>query len=99
MGHRFAPGDPVIYRMSKQSEHPGRRAENIVPAEHGETYAYTVEKYWRVKYILPDGNLLLETRRGKTHVCDPADFRLRKAGLLTRWFRRDRFPALTGHDT
>jgi hypothetical protein len=92
MGHSFAPGDPVVYRMSKQSEHPGPRAENIMPSVHGETYAYTVDKYWRVREILPDGKLLLVTRRGKTHVCDATDFRLRKPGLLTRFLRRGRFP-------
>ncbi len=99
MGHGFVPGDPVVYRISKQSEHPGPRAENIVPSAHGETYAYTVDKYWRVKEILPDGKLLLETRRGKTHVCDPTDFRLRKPGFLTRFLHKDRFPALSGQNS
>jgi len=92
MAAGFRKGDPVVYVVTKQSERPGPRAAHVHPAPQGETYRYDVEKYWRVKEVLPDGKLVLITRRGKEHTCAPGDPKLRKPSLFTRLFRASRFP-------
>ena len=88
----FHPGDPVVYRATKFSAHPGPRAEDIAPSEHGEQYSYLVDKYWVVEEVLPDGQLRLRTRRGKQHILPAADPRLRHANWWERLMRRGRFP-------
>lgn len=94
MARTFRPGDPVIYEMRKVSARPGARARDVMPAPHGETYTYHVPKFWRVKNIREDGKLVLYTRRGKTHVCDADDFRLRRPSLLALLLYRRRFPSI-----
>ncbi|NQU43478.1 hypothetical protein HQ520_09340 [bacterium] len=89
---KLEAGNPVLYQITKTSEHPGPRAQGVDPAPHGDTYTYQVEKYWRVKKVLEDGRLVLVTRRGKEHVCDPADPQLHPARLLKRVLYRNRFP-------
>lgn len=84
----------MIYRKTKFSTHPGRRAQNVLPAEHGDEYAYTVDKFWIVQEVRGDGSLLLKTRRGKEHVVPPGDPNLRKAGWWERWRYRERFEAI-----
>lgn len=86
------PGDPVIFCMSKFSTEPGPRAADVHPAAHGETYSYSVNKFWRVIALEPDGTLILGTRRGKRHRVDPADPRLRRASFWERWLYARRFP-------
>ena len=88
----YSEGDPVIYRMPKRSEDPGPRAEEVAPSPQGETYAYVVDKFWRVKRVLEDGRLELVTRTGKTHVVSPDDFHLRRPNPLERLIHRNRFP-------
>ena len=80
----FSQGDWVVYRMQKSGSTPGPRASNMVAAEKGETYSYTVDKYWVVQEVLDEQSLLLRTRRGKRHVIDCHDPRLKKAN----WFQR-----------
>lgn len=92
---KFEPGDWVIYRKTKHSEHPGPRAENVSPARHGEGYSYTIDKYWIVREARADGTLLLRTRRGKEHVVTSDDPRLRRANLFQRLFYRSRFEAVS----
>lgn len=94
MPQRYRVGDPVIFIVSKISAQPGPRAQDVRPAPHGDTYNYIVEKYWRVRELLPDGRLMLMTRRGKTHTVDPDDPRLRGASWWERWFAKNRFPSL-----
>ncbi len=91
---KFKPGDWVIYRKTKHSEHPGPRAENISPAPHGEGYSYTVDKFWIVREVRQDGSLLVLTRRGKQHVVKADDPCLRRANLLQRLIYRSRFEAV-----
>ncbi len=92
MAHRdYQPGDWVLFRVTKFSSHPGPRAENIAPAPHGESYHYTVDKFWIVEGRSGDGKLILRTRRGKQHVVDASDLRLRKANIWERWRYRSRF--------
>lgn len=95
MWHRpFKPGDLVVFRRRKHTPHPGRRAQDIEATPHGELYSYFVEKSWIVERIEPDGRLLLRTRRGKTHLVDPADPDLRRATLWDRLRYRRRFAEL-----
>lgn len=88
----FNSGDPVIYRVCKRSTHPGRRAQEIIPASKGDDYSYQVDKFWIVSEIRSDGKLLLRTRRGKAHLVNPDDPMLRHAHWWERWLYRKRFP-------
>ena len=78
------PGDWAIYRKQKRSVSPGPRAEEVHAAAAGETYTYVVEKYWIVDEVLRNGEVRLRTRRGKQHVVQADDPRLRRA----RWWER-----------
>ncbi len=91
---RYKMGEPVVFRVTKCSSHPGPRAESIHPAPRGENYTYEVDKYWTVKEILADGTLRICTRRGKEHLIDPADPKLRPARWWERLFYRSAFPKL-----
>ncbi len=91
----FRPGDLVIYRKTKHSRQPGPRASNIQPARHGETYSYTVDKYWVVEEILNDGTIVVATRTGKKNRVHPDDHMLQRANWFQRLLYRSRFPAET----
>jgi hypothetical protein len=97
MSNHFRTGDLVIYRKTKHSTHPGPRASNIQPAQNGDTYCYTVDKYWIIRDIREDGMLLAETRRGKQHELRPDDPALKRANWLQRLIYRTRFDELLGH--
>ena len=90
----YDTGDWVIYRKSKYSSHPGPRAQNVSPDQHGEKYVYTVDKFWVVADVLEDDRLLLRTRRGKEHVIGANDDGLRIARWWERWLYRSRFTAV-----
>lgn len=96
MGKRdsLQPGDPVIFCVSKFSTDPGPRASDVHPAAHGETYSYSVNKFWRVISLEDDGTLILGTRRGKRHRVERHDPRLRAASFWERWLYSNRFPAV-----
>lgn len=94
MGKSFRVGDRVVFTRDKHTTKPGPRAKNVVATPHGEMYEYQVDKYWLVVGIQPDGQLVLQTRRGKRHVFPTTDPRLRKAGLLERLFKAKLFPTL-----
>lgn len=87
----YRTGDWIIYRKSKRSQNPGPRAEQIQPAGGGEGYSYVVEKYWVVKEVQPGNQLLLQTRRGKTHLLSATDPTIRKANWWQRFRHRRRF--------
>ena len=87
LDRRFGPGDSVVYRKSKFSKHPGRRAQSVRASRKGDYYTYFVDKFWIVREVRSSGELLVETRRGKTHVIDPSDPNLRRP----TWFQRLRF--------
>lgn len=91
----WKPGDPAIFQMSKVSTDPGPRAKDVHPAEFGETYRYLVDKYWTVAEVLPSGELVLVTRRGKRHVVAANDLRLRRPHWWERWLYHARFPKLS----
>ncbi len=90
----FRPGDLVIYRKTKHSTHPGPRADNVYPAVRGETYAYTVDKFWIVEEIQDDGTVVAVTRRGKKNFIRSDDPMLRRANLLQKLLYRSRFAQL-----
>ena len=93
------PGDPVIFRACKTSIHPGPRAQDVHPAEHGDYYSYQVDKYWAVSEVHSDGSVKLVTRRGKHHIVAADDPRLRAARWWERWLYRDRFPTVHPQQT
>jgi hypothetical protein len=84
MTGRFRPGDVVVYHKQKCSLHPGPRARNIQPATHGDSYSYSVEKFWRVVAVHANGTLLVRTRTGKQHAIPVSDSNLRRA----HWWER-----------
>ena len=92
--HRFRGGEPVIYRVGKHSVRPGPRARGVFPAPNGEDYAYYVNKFWAVIEELPDGRLVVLTRRGKYHVVRRDDPRLRRPSVWERLWFASRFPRL-----
>lgn len=94
MVNRFSVGDRVVYVRDKVSERPGKRAKNVFPAPHGETYTYEVEKYWLVDQILNEDQVVVRTRRGKLHTIPTSDPRLRKARWWEKFFLASRFPSL-----
>lgn len=88
---RWETRDHVVYCKQKHSSSPGPRAREIDAASHGETYSYTVDKFWLVKDIQSDGQLLLITRSGKEHIIHPQDPNLRRATIWERWYYRKRY--------
>ena len=82
MTNGFRSGDYVIYRKTKFSRRPGPRANNVRPSSNGDSYAYTVDKFWVVQRIADDGTIVLKTPGGKVHHVEPSDPQLRRANLL-----------------
>jgi hypothetical protein len=93
-GTEYRIGEPVIYRVTKRSAHPGRRATDVQPEPLGEDYQYQVDKFWVVAEVRPDGNLLLMTRRGKEHLIRADSPLLRRPRFWERWLYANRFPQL-----
>ncbi len=91
MMKEWQAGDWAVYRKHKSSTSPGHRAQLVNPASSGETYRYTVEKYWIVDRVLANGSLVLRTRRGKRHVITADDYNLRRPNWFERLFLRKRF--------
>lgn len=96
MGNRrnFSPGEPVFYRVTKRSPHPGPRATDVAPEPRGEDYSYHVDKFWVVSEVRPDDQLLLKTRRGKEHVVRADSPFLRRARWWEKILYRHRFPSM-----
>ncbi len=93
MAREWEPGDWVVYKKSKRSSSPGPRAKRVVGSHKGESYTYVVDKFWVVESVLPDGQLLLRTAKGKANVVVATDWNLRHASLLQRILWRSRFQA------
>jgi hypothetical protein len=92
---RFQPGDVVVYLKRKSSVHPGPHARDIHPAPHGDSYTYSVEKFWRVVAVQPDCTLVVRTRKGKQHTITPNDPNLRRVHWWERLLFWHRFPPRT----
>ncbi len=95
MRRTFQVGDLVVYRKSKSSTHPGPRAANVHPAQNGDSYSYTVDKFWMIEAILDDGTIVATTRRGKKNRIKPDDPMMRRANLIQRLLYRTRFATLS----
>jgi hypothetical protein len=94
----YQTGDWVIYRKTKFSTHPGPRAQNVSPASCGEQYAYTVDKFWIVVEVLAGDELLVQTRRGKSHRVSARDPDLHRAAWWQRLYYRRRFESILHGD-
>ena len=94
MKHDYKPGDPVIFRVTKQSTDPGPRAVDVHPAQAGDTYSYQVDKFWTVHEVGTE-TVQLVTRRGKQRSVSKSDLRMRPARWWERWLYADRFPKLS----
>jgi hypothetical protein len=94
----FKQGDLVVFRRRKHTTHPGPRAQDVEATANGDYYSYFIEKFWIVADVQADGRLLLQTRRGKTHVVGPDDPNLRHATLWDRLRYRARFAQLQSPD-
>ena len=88
------PGDVVVYRKQKHTTHPGRRARQVDATSRGEYYTYVVDKFWVVDQVRDNGRLLLQTRRGKTHIVSHSDPNLRRATFWDRIRYKNRFSQL-----
>ncbi|MEM1224319.1 MAG: hypothetical protein AAGJ40_01415 [Planctomycetota bacterium] len=88
---RWQAGDWVVYRKTKRSKNPGRRAANVQATRKGETYAYVVDKFWVVEQVLDDCTLLVRTPGGKRNAISIDDPNLMKAGLIARIRWGERF--------
>jgi hypothetical protein len=91
---QFKKGDWVVYRRSKHTSHPGPRARDVAASPHGDLYSYVVDKFWIVADVLADGNILLKTRRGKSHLVSAQDLNLRHATWWVRFRHRERFTTI-----
>lgn len=89
----FKAGDLIVYRITKHSTHPPRRAVEVQPAPHGEFYTYEVLKYWVVNAVDGEGKVKAMTRRGKYRAVNATDPNLRHAHWWERWFFANRFPS------
>lgn len=90
----FKTGDPVVYRKTKYSSHPGPRARNVSPSRHGDAYAYCVDKLWLVVKLKSPDRIEVITRRGKRRELSVEDPNLRPATWLDRLRYWGRFPRL-----
>lgn len=88
----FQIGDWVVYRKEKVSTHPGPRACEVFPSEHGEDYSYIVPKFWQIVEIPDETHVVVSTRTGKRHTLNIEDSHLQKASLFERLRYRARFP-------
>lgn len=86
-------GDWAVYAKSKMSVEPGRRARDVSPAGKGDAYSYVVDKYWVVAETRDD-ELVLRTRRGKTHNVSLSDPALRAPKWWERIWFSGRFKAV-----
>lgn len=85
----FRPGDCVVFKKWKRTTRPGARAQSVYATPKGDSYVYFVEKIWRVLDVV-DGQLLVQTPRGKTHLVEASDPNLRRPTLRDRIRHRKR---------
>jgi hypothetical protein len=93
-GRRFRPGVPIVYRVQETSTCPSPDALDVYPSEHGESYDYLANKYWRVEKVLEDGSIVALTPFMEHEYLKRNDPNLRKASLIERLRYGARFPSL-----
>jgi hypothetical protein len=81
----FHIGEIVVYQKPKYSTHPGPRARDVHPSEHGDGYTYIVDKFWKV-VGLTESSITLKTRQGKEHVIGIDDTLIRKLHWWEKFF-------------
>jgi hypothetical protein len=91
---QFKTGDFVVYRKRKFSQHPSPHAKGVFPAPSGDTYSYSIDKFWVVLGVQAGQQLVVRTRRGKQLTVPVNDPALRRAHWWERFLYRKRFPAL-----
>jgi len=95
------PGDRVIYRKVKHSQHPSRRAEAVYASAQGDNYSYIVPKPWTVVDLVGEDEVEVITRCGKRHLLyenDPLLHRARAWERLALWLRWHKaFPRMPRH--
>jgi hypothetical protein len=89
---RLRPGAPIVYRMQETSSCPSPDAVDVYPSEHGESYDYLANKYWRVEEVLEDGSIVALTPFMEHQHLRRNDPNLRKANLIERLRYANRFP-------
>jgi hypothetical protein len=82
----------VIYRKQKLSARPGPHAQDIHPAPNGDTYTYSVPKFYRVIAVQPDNTIVVRTRQARQRTLAAADPALRRAHWWERLLFAGRFP-------
>lgn len=87
------PGAPILYRVQETSSCPSLDAVDVYPSEHGESYCYLEQKYWRVEEVLEDGSILALTPLMEHQYVRPNDPNLRRANLIERVRYAARFPS------
>lgn len=87
------PGAPIVYRVQETSTCPSPDAIDVHPSEHGESYSYLAQKYWRVEKVLEDGSILALTPLMEHQYVRPNDPNLRRANLIERVRYAARFPS------
>jgi hypothetical protein len=85
------PGDMVIVTQTHRRPCPSKRATAVYPEPRGEDYCYTVQKYWIVLEVQPDGVAKFLTRRGKIRYLTATNPAVRRASFWERIFYRGRF--------
>lgn len=91
MHANWKSGDWAVYRKTKRSTSPGKRATQVIASAKGDAYSYVVDKFWVVERVLPGDRLVLRTARGKQHIIGSDDPNLRHPGLIQRILWRERF--------
>jgi hypothetical protein len=89
----FRPGDCVIFSLHRRSTHPRLGAKEIQPERHGEGYLYLVDDFWLVTQSR-GAQVVVKTSRGRFHLLETDDTRLRLASWWQRLIFRHRFPKL-----
>jgi hypothetical protein len=87
----FRPGDRVIFSLRRHGARPAVGARDVRPEPNGEAYWYVVDKLWVVTETRGD-YVVVQTDRGRIHILDAADSRLRRAPWWQRLIFRHRFP-------
>jgi hypothetical protein len=92
MPNPFTKGVVVVYHAQKVSTHPAPHAVDVEPSSNGDDYSYAVDKFWRVDEVLPDGQIVVRTRRGKRRTISASDPALRPVSWWEWFFCWHRFP-------
>ncbi|MGL4555496.1 MAG: hypothetical protein ACRC33_30370 [Gemmataceae bacterium] len=88
----LTPGAAIIYRRYRTATRLRRKAQDIFPSANGDSYTFAVDKYYRVEEVLPDGRVVVRTRRGKRRTLNPADPAMRRPSWWEWLWCWHRFP-------